>query len=137
MNYSEIRAELERLAETGATAESILKLSYAWAGIRNHTHQPYRPIIDDRLNAFGFSRLTVCADDNDCASALDIWERREIVIPPDEIGQLALDVTGWDEEAYSNDQSFIAVMPRMEWLKWLDVYEVADLDEETVALLTE
>ena len=137
MQLTEIRSKLETLAETGATAQEIWDIAVEWAAIRNHTPQSYRPIIDDRLDAFPYVRLT-CSELEGGVSALDISEeRREIIVNAEHVGDFALAVTGWDDEAFCDDQSFIAVMVRQDWYAWLKEWEVADLEDDTVALLCE
>ncbi|MBE9063465.1 hypothetical protein [cf. Phormidesmis sp. LEGE 11477] len=51
MTLTEIRAELEQLAESGCTAADLERLNSAWSVIRTETPQSYHAVIDDRLTA--------------------------------------------------------------------------------------
>ena len=51
MTPTEIRAELEQLAESGCTTADVDRLNQAWLAVRADTPQSYHAVIDDRLKA--------------------------------------------------------------------------------------
>lgn len=152
MTSHEIRAQLEQLAATGATAEQIDSLTRAWLAIRGTSAPSYRPILDDRIRALGSTdnvHITAESIGNNCISALSLkWgvagmQMREVITPPEEFENFVADCMGWEEgERRTATQSFeqgygvVLSMSAENWAAWLEQFEVAELDDETAALLT-
>lgn len=56
MTASQIRAELERLANTTATAADHRRLSQAWETVKGQTPHSYHAVIEDRLRALPIAK---------------------------------------------------------------------------------
>ena len=57
MNPSDIRAELEQLADNKATYADYLRLAKAWQAVKDTTPESYHAVIEDRLRALEVSTL--------------------------------------------------------------------------------
>ena len=158
MTATEIRAQLEQLAATGANAEQIDALTRRWLTIRASTPRSYHPVIEDRLNALGVTgnvHLALESIGNNCISALSlVWgpvelQMREVITTPEEFNNFVNDCAGWDDlshlmatnAGYTATQRFeagygvVVTMSAETWQSWLAAYEVCELDEETMAAL--
>lgn len=85
----------------------------------------------------GFVWLTVNTDgeNDDCISALSLGEKREAIAPPDEFRAFLNDLIGFNAARYEQGYSVVCRMTSENWAAWLEMFEVAELDAETVALL--
>ena len=158
MTAAEIRAQLEQLAATDASADQIDALTRRWLAIRATTAPTYYPIIEDRLNALGITgnvHLALESIGNSCISALSlVWgpvelQMREVITPPEEFENFVNDCAGWEDishllatnAGYSATQRFeagfgvVVTMSAETWQQWLAAYEVFELDEEAAALI--
>ena len=159
MTAAEIRAQLEQLAATGASADQIDALTRRWLAIRASTPPIYHPVIEDRLNALGITgtiHLTLESIGNSCISALSlVWgpvalQMREVITPPEEFENFVNDCAGWEDTShvmatnagYSATQRFeagygvVVTISAENWQQWLAQFEVCDLDDETLAALS-
>jgi hypothetical protein len=86
-------------------------------------------------------RLTVSitGEFNDCISAVSIDSQqphREAIAPPEEVKYFIKDCgSTWNANAFAQNVSFVVTMAADDWDSWLLMYEVADLDQETIDLL--
>ena len=158
MTATEIRAQLEQLAATGATVEQIDALTRRWLTIRASTPRSYHPVIEDRLNALsvtGNVHLALESIGNNCISALSlVWgpvelQMREVITTPEEFENFVNDCDGWEDlshlmatrAGYTATQRFeagygvVVTMSAETWQRWLAAYEVFELDEESMATL--
>ena len=158
MTAAEIRAQLEQLAATGASADQIDALTRRWLAIRASTPRNYHPVIEDRLNALGITgniHLTLESIGNSCISGLSLrWgpvelQMREAITPPEEFDNFVNDCAGWEDTSYlmatnapySATQRFesgygvVVTMSVETWQSWLSAYEVFELDDEAAALI--
>ena len=159
MTAAEIRAQLEQLAATGASADQIDALTRRWLAIRASTPATYHPAIEDRLNALGITgtiHLTLESIGNSCISALSlVWgpvalQMREVITPPEEFENFVNDCAGWEDTShlmatnagYTVTQRFeagygvVVTISAENWQQWLAQFEVCDLDDETLAALS-
>ena len=160
MTANEIRAQLERLAATGASADQIDALTRRWLAIRASTPATYHPIVEDRLNALGVTgnvHLTLESLGNQCISALSLeWgsvelQMREVITPPAEFENFVNDCAGWEDIShltatnvgYNATQRFeagygvVVTISAENWRAWLSQYEADEPDEDSVALIAE
>ena len=159
MTATEIRAQLEQLAATGANAEQIDGLTRRWLAIRASTPATYHPVIEDRLNALGITgniHLTLESIGNQCISGLALrWgpvelQMREVITTPEEFENFVNDCAGWEDTShlmatnapYTATQRFesgygvVVTISAEDWRAWLEQFEVCDLDDETLAALS-
>lgn len=85
----------------------------------------------------GFVWLTCCQDgqNDDYISALSLGEKREVIAPPDELRAFLVDLIGLNVASFEQGYSVVCRMSSENWAAWLEQFEVAELDVETVALL--
>lgn len=85
----------------------------------------------------GFVWLTCCQDgqNDDCISALSLGEKREMIAPPNEMCAFLADLIGFSDSSYSQGFGVVCRMRSEDWAAWLEQFEAAELDAETVALL--
>lgn len=79
--------------------------------------------------------LTVSSDDN-AVDALCFTNRREIVVPPDEVANFCADCQGWNDAMFDSGRSIVVLVSADNWESWLAAHEVIELSDETAALLS-
>lgn len=84
-----------------------------------------------------FVWLTVSQDgeNNNGISALCLTDKREAIAPPEERAHLINDLTGFNATRFDQERGVVCRMTVANWAAWLELFEVAGLDEETVLLL--
>lgn len=81
--------------------------------------------------------LTLCkaGEKEDCISALCLMSKQEAIAPVAEKPYLIGDCIGFAAESFEAGYSVVVRMTAENWAAWLEQFEVADLDDETAALL--
>jgi hypothetical protein len=57
---------------------------------------------------------------------------REVIVPADEKAAFVKDCELWAAERFASGQPVAVVMSAENWAAWLEMFEVADLDDETI-----
>jgi len=85
----------------------------------------------------GFVWLTVSkeGDSQDCIGGLCLTTKQEVIAPRAEIRGFHEDCIGFNTARFSQGYSVVCRMSSENWAAWLESYEAAMLDAETVALL--
>lgn len=86
-------------------------------------------------SAFVWLSLWKAGDKEDCISALCLTDSREAIAPPDEKSSMIADLIGFNAGSFEGDFNVVARMKTEHWAAWLELFEVAPLDDETVAML--
>lgn len=79
--------------------------------------------------------LSKAGEREDCISALALTSKREAIAPVDEKPYMVSDCIGFAGESFEEGYSVVVRMTAENWALWLEQFEVADLDDETAALL--